>query len=222
LTSQKGKKQSEDDIKKRQHDISINYWVSNPEEAFEDVLISCLQYDTHQAIKGFKFPLLDTPAIVAIFLADHGNIAWRAGMTIIASEQDGQGKLVKVAHLLGKDSYDVLIHTAQPILNEGLSHLQDSTLLVIQNDVQQECMLLVPMKAFINSYAEPFQTFFMPEPVESDNEHQKVLMDTLAWKSIEQSGSLVYDTNTNTISGVSWQNMEREVAKKEFREWTWG
>jgi hypothetical protein len=217
MTSQKGKKQSEDDIKKRRRDISINYWVSNPKEALEDELISRLQYDTNQAIKGFKFPLLDTPAIVAIFLADHGNIAWRAGMTIIASEQDGQGEPVKVAHLLGKDSYDVLINTAQPILNEGLSHLQDSALLVIRNEMQQECML-VPRKAFVNSYAEPFQKFFMPEPVESDDEHQKVLVDTLAWKSIEQSGSLVYDTNTKTISGVSWQNLEREVVKKEWRD----
>jgi hypothetical protein len=98
-------------------------------------------------------------------------------MTIIASEQDGQGKPVKVAHLLGKDSYDVLIHTAQPILNESLSHLQDSALLVIRTEMPQECML-VPRKAFINScYAEPFQKFFMPEPVESNNEHQKVLVD---------------------------------------------
>jgi hypothetical protein len=47
MISQKGKKQSEDDIKKRRHGISINYWVSNPKEAFEDELISRLQYDTH-------------------------------------------------------------------------------------------------------------------------------------------------------------------------------
>jgi hypothetical protein len=78
--------------------------------------------------------------------------------------------------------------------------------------------MLVPRKAFINSHAEPFQKFFMPEPVDSGNEHQKVLTNTFAWKHIEQSGSLVYGTNTKTISGVSWQNLDREEVKKEFRD----
>jgi hypothetical protein len=131
ITLQKGKKQLEDDIKKRGRAISINYWVSNPLEATEDELISHLQYNTNQAIQAFNFPLLDTPAIITCFLADHGNTAWRAGLTIITSKQDGQGEPVKVTHLLGYDSYDALIHTAQPILNEGRSHLQDSALLVI-------------------------------------------------------------------------------------------
>jgi hypothetical protein len=77
ITTQKGKKQSEDDIKKRRQFISIKYWVSNPFEAVEDELISRLNTDNnHQlAIQGFKFPLLDTPAIATCFLADHGNIA---------------------------------------------------------------------------------------------------------------------------------------------------
>jgi hypothetical protein len=75
--------------------------------------------------------------------------------------------------------------------------------------------MLVTRKAFINSYAQLFQKFFMTEPVDSDNEHQKVLINTFAWKSIEQSGSLLYDTNTKTISGVSGQNLEWEVVKKE-------
>jgi hypothetical protein len=64
MTLQKGKKQSEDDIKKRRRDISINYWISNPLEATEDELMSRLQYVTHQAMQGFKFPLLHTPEYV--------------------------------------------------------------------------------------------------------------------------------------------------------------
>jgi hypothetical protein len=43
-----------------------------------------------------------------------------------------------VAHLLGKDLYDVLANTAQPLLNYGLSYLQDSALLVIQNNIDAE------------------------------------------------------------------------------------
>jgi hypothetical protein len=104
-------------------------------------------------IEGFSFPLLDTLVIVACFLADHGIFAWRAGLTIIASKQDGLGEPVKVSHLLGKDSYDILLSTAQPILDCGFRYLQDSALPVISNninakDTQQEC-LLVPRKAFI-------------------------------------------------------------------------
>jgi hypothetical protein len=114
ITSQKGKKQSEDDIKKGQRFISIKCWVSNLFEAVKDELISRLNTNNkHQlAIQGFKFRLLDTPAIVTCFLAYHGNIAWRAGLTIIASKNYGQGKPVKVAHLLGKDSYDILTKAA--------------------------------------------------------------------------------------------------------------
>jgi hypothetical protein len=108
LTSEKGKKQSEDDIKKRRRNIEIKYWVSNPLEAAEDELIGRLQgTGNNKPITGFRFPLLDTPAIVACFLADHGNIAWRAGLTIIANDSDGLGEPVKVSHLLGKDSYVV-------------------------------------------------------------------------------------------------------------------
>jgi len=228
LTSEKGKKQSEDDIKKRQRTIAIKYRVANPLEAVEDELISRLHAtdNSKQPIVGFKFPLLDTPTIVTCFLADHGNVAWRAGLTIIANEQDGQGEPVKVAHLLGKDSYDVLCKTAQPMLNEGLSYLQGSALMVIRSkvldaendeDIQQEC-IVVPRKAFINSYAAPFQKFFMTEPVDQGDEHQKVLVDSTEWKSIGQSGGLLYDPITRDISGVSWQNINREEVKKEFRD----
>jgi hypothetical protein len=204
--------------------LSIKYWVSNPFEAVKDELISRLNTNNNQlAIQGFKFPLLDTPAIATCFLADHGNIPWRAGLTIIASENDGQGKPVKVAHLLGKNLYDILIKTAQAILHKGLRHLQDCALLVIQNnigaendeDIQQEC-LLVPRKAFINSYVQPFQKFFMTDPVDEGNENQKVLVDCLEWKTIEQSGSLLYDPTVKVISGVSWQNPDQEEVKKEF------
>ena len=224
MTLKKGKKQSADDIKSRQRDISIEYWVSNPSEAAEDELINRLRdSDDNKPINGFKFPLLDIPVIVACFLADHGNVAWRAGLTIIASEQDGQGEPVKVAHLLGKDSYDVLLATAQPILNEGLSQLQDSALLVIRNnaesddDVQQECML-VPRTAFINSYSDLFRRFFMLKPTDSDNHHQKVLIDSAELNGLAQSGGLLYDCATLEISGASWRNAEQEVTEKKFRD----
>jgi hypothetical protein len=86
ITLQKGKKQSEDDIKKRQQFISIKYWVGNPLEAVKDELTSGLCKDNKAGYSRFQ-----VPAIATSFLADHGNIAWRAGLlTIIASKQDGE------------------------------------------------------------------------------------------------------------------------------------
>jgi hypothetical protein len=63
LTSEKGKKQSEEDIKKRRRVIELKYWVSNPLESVEDELVSRLHTtgNSKQPIKGFQFPLLDTP-----------------------------------------------------------------------------------------------------------------------------------------------------------------
>jgi hypothetical protein len=88
LTSEKGKEQSKEDIKKRQRVIELKYWVSNPLESVDDELVSRLHTtgNSKQPIQGFKFPLLDPSAIATCFLANHGNIAWRAGITIIASE----------------------------------------------------------------------------------------------------------------------------------------
>ena len=112
--SRQGKKESDDDIQKRRHDITVKYWVSDPLLAAEDKLITRLQGG--KQITGFEFPLLDVPAIPMNFLADHGNIAWRAGLTIVGSEADGQGEPVKLARLLGKDSYDILEKTVNPDL----------------------------------------------------------------------------------------------------------
>jgi hypothetical protein len=67
----------------------VRYWVSNPLLAAEDEPITRIREG--KQISGFQFPLLDGLAIPMYFLADHGNVAWRAGLTIVASEADGQG-----------------------------------------------------------------------------------------------------------------------------------
>jgi hypothetical protein len=56
MTSERGKKMSEDDIKKRRRNIKIKYWVSNPLEA--GGLIGRL-HGNKEPINGFKFPLLE-------------------------------------------------------------------------------------------------------------------------------------------------------------------
>jgi hypothetical protein len=124
--SRQGKKESDDDIKKRRRDITVKYWVSDPLLAAEDELITRLRGGIK--ITGFEFLLLDVPAIPMIFLADHGNVAWRAGLTIVGSEADGQGEPVKLAHLVGKDSYGVLEKTVNPDLRKAFELLQASSL----------------------------------------------------------------------------------------------
>jgi hypothetical protein len=112
------------------------------------------------------------------------------------------------------------------MLNAGLSYLQGSALLVIRDNVhpennenvQQACCMLVPRKAFINSHAATFKKFFMTEPVDLGDEHQKVLVASAEWKSAEQSAALLYDPMTKESSGASWQNVNREEVKKEFRD----
>ena len=71
--------------------------------------------------------------------------------------------------------------------------------MVIQNnmdpendeDIQQEGIFVPWKKAFINSYAAPFQKFFMTKPVDQGDKHQKVLVDYSERKSIGQSGGLL-------------------------------
>jgi hypothetical protein len=64
------------------------------------------------------------------FLADHGKVIWKAGLNIMGSETDGQGEPVKLAHLLGKDSYNVLFeNTVNPDLQKSFMLLQSSSLL---------------------------------------------------------------------------------------------
>jgi hypothetical protein len=109
-----GKKESDDDIKRRRRDIT----------------------------SGFQFLLLDGLAIPMCFLADHGNVAWRAGLTIVASEANGQGEPVKLAHLLGKDLYNVLENTVNPDLRMGFWLLQSSWLLVVGRGAVKECILV--------------------------------------------------------------------------------
>ena len=69
-------------------------------------------------------------------------------------------------------------------MKASASYLQDSALLVIQNnvdaendeDIQQGCILVPWNKAFVKSYSPPFQKFFMTEPVDQGGGHQKVLV----------------------------------------------
>jgi hypothetical protein len=151
------------------------------------------------------------------FLADHGNVAWRAGLTIVASEANGQEEPVKLAHLLGKDSYNVLDTTVNPDLQMGFRLLQSSSLLVVGSGTVKEC-ILVPRNAFINALASLIQDFFMERPNDRGNENQKLLVENDSWDEIGQTESFIFNSDNNSISGVSWQVSSREDVTKEFRD----
>jgi hypothetical protein len=92
-------------------------------------------------------------------------------------------------------------------------------MLVLENEenVQQGYMLPVPRKVFVNLCAQPFQKCFMMEPVDQGNEQQKLLIDSLEWKTIEEcASSLLNDPTSQAISGISLQNLDdRKDVKKE-------
>jgi hypothetical protein len=148
-------------MKRRRHDVTVKYWVSDPLLAAEDQLITRLRGG--KQITGFEFPLLDVSGIPMIFLADHGNVAWRAGLTIVGSEADEQGEPVELAHLLGKDSYDILEKTVNPDLQQGFNLLQASSLLVVGFEKVKEC-IRVPRNAFINALSLPIPGFSRNHP----------------------------------------------------------
>eukprot|EP00957_Ditylum_brightwellii_P149945 11419305-Ditylum_brightwellii.AAC.1 len=56
--------------------------------------------------------------------ADHGNEAFRAALGVIASEKDGQPSPVKIAHLMAKESQEILLNTIQPEIKKGITQLQ--------------------------------------------------------------------------------------------------
>jgi hypothetical protein len=87
-------------MKKRRRDITVRYWVSDPLLAAEDELITRLRGG--QQISGFKFLLLDDLAIAMCFLAGHGNVAWRAGLTINRQHIRWTGGAGKASPFVGK------------------------------------------------------------------------------------------------------------------------
>jgi hypothetical protein len=200
--SRQGKKESDDDIKKRRRDITVEYWVSDPLLAAEDELITRLRGG--KQIPGFEFPLLDVPAIPMLFLADHGNVAWRAGLTIVGSEADGQGEPVKLAHLLGKDSHIDLEKTVNPDLQKAFELLQASSMLVVRIGKVKECLPL-PRNAFINAFALPIPGFFVEPPNDNGNDNQKLLVKNNSWNEIRQTGYFIFDKVEKAISGAGWQ-----------------
>jgi hypothetical protein len=196
--------------------FTVKYWVSDPLLAAEDEVITRLRGG--KQITGFEFPLLDGPAIPMCFLADHGNVAWGAGLTsIVGSEADGQGEPVKLAHLLGKDSYNILEKTVNPDLRKGFNLLQASSLLVVGIGKVKEC-ILVPRNAFINALSLPILGFFSEPPKDNVNANQKLLVENSSWDEIPQTGYFTYNKVEKTISGAGWQVSSREDVVKEFRD----
>ncbi len=87
---------------------------------------------------------------------------------------------------------------------------------------QQSCIShgTCQRNAFINALALPIELFFMEPPNGRGEENQKLLVDNASWDEIAQTGSFIFSTVENSISGVAWQVSSREDVKKEFRDET--
>jgi hypothetical protein len=119
-----------------------------------------------------------------------------------------RGGAVKLAHLLGKDSYNVLENTVNPDLRMCFWLLQSSSLLVVGSGTVKEC-ILVPRNAFINALASPIEGFFMEPPNDRGNENQKLLVENASWDEIGQTGSFIFDSDENSISLVERRRDKR-------------
>jgi hypothetical protein len=98
-----------------------------------------------------EFPLAEQNCIATLFLADHGNVAWRAGLALTLDKDDGQGEVTPVARLLAKDKHSLLKESGiAAVLDKGTAKPQASALLVVTNDSGvSEAALVVPRKAFV-------------------------------------------------------------------------
>jgi hypothetical protein len=50
------------------------------------------------------------------------------------------------------------------------------------------------------------------------NENHKLLVENDSWDEIGQTGSFIFNSDDNSIIGVSWQVSSREDVTKEFRD----
>jgi hypothetical protein len=85
------------------------------------------QASSGEKAEGMEFPLTDQRCIATSFLADHGNVAWRAGLTLMSEEDAGQGKVTPVAHLLAEDEQSLLKELGIAVVpDKGTAKLQAS------------------------------------------------------------------------------------------------
>jgi hypothetical protein len=215
FTTRVGKKSCAEDVTAQARDVTVNYWTSCPHEVAQKELMA--RVSSGKKVEGIEFPLVDQNCIAMSFLADHGNVAWRAGLTLISDEDDGQGKVTPVAHLLAKDEYALLKESGiAAVLDKGIVKLQASALLVVTNDSGVSEAAMVPRNAFVDTVAEPFEQLFLETPVDSGNINQNVIIEG-AWDALENTGSLVYDSTAEDIRGVAWQNAEHEKVQVDFQ-----
>eukprot|EP00957_Ditylum_brightwellii_P071008 5396245-Ditylum_brightwellii.AAC.2 len=118
------------DTKERERDLIVDYWVSSSFENVENELIH--RQKSNRPVTGFNFPLLNLKCVVVSFMADHGSETFHVALGVNASEGDGQPKPIKIAHLLAKESHDVLLNTIAPGIHKGILQLQCAAVVIIK------------------------------------------------------------------------------------------
>jgi hypothetical protein len=71
-----------------------------------------------------KFPLADESCIAMSFLADHGNAAWRAGLT---STSDEENKRFEISCQTGLDELDISIAWSRLLTIRCSAEIEDNT-----------------------------------------------------------------------------------------------
>eukprot|EP00957_Ditylum_brightwellii_P119859 9145739-Ditylum_brightwellii.AAC.1 len=159
-----------------------------------------------RSVDGFGFLLLKTKCIAVVFFADHGNKAFQVALGVNASEE-GQSSPRKIAHLMAKDSQDILVKIIQPNIHKGTTDLHSAAVVVIQNKHNVR-LTLVHHKSIIGAFTDIFQRFIMCEPHDSGNGHQQILSSVAEDDIVTRRADFtMYQTDNGIcgISGIRWK-----------------
>ena len=85
-----------------------------------------------------------------MMLGDHRNAAFCQAMTVLAKDRCTAGTVVITARILEHKNFDLFGRTISPILNAGISRLQDTACIVVQSVFEPQ-VIPVPYMAAKNS-----------------------------------------------------------------------
>ncbi len=222
--SRKGKKESPEDTMNGSKQLTVPYWVTSMYEVAQKELCSRV-CEAPTTCRGMKFPLCDTKCLAVVFLADHGNTAFRAGITLVADDKSGPGDFKKVAHLRAKESVLMLQNTFLNDLVVGIEQLQGSVAVIVERE-DQATALFGPRDAFVGADAAPFQGVeLLSEIRDRGNEFQKLFVDNDKYASTPKSARFLIEEEEDTVTGqpkttiiaITWESPEGTVVR-EFEE----
>ena len=157
--------------------------------------------------RGMKFPLCDTKCLAVVFLADHGNTAFRAGITLVADDKSGPGDFKKVAHLRAKESVLMLQNTFLNDLVVGIEQLQGSVAVIVERE-DQATALFGPRDAFVGELFSNVKGYI---PKEESKRNREVMKSNPIVRRTQEE---VHNKTRRNFSKKSVANKKQKIEQK--------